>query len=812
MSSFWQDLRYGVRMLWKHRLASLMCITALGLGIGANTAIFSVAEGFLLHPVPFEHADRLVALVDSRPEQGIERNTVAPATYLDWREQAKSFDQLAAYEFGIFNLTGNGEPERVDGSYVQPNFFDMLGVRPILGRSFLAEEEVPGKNQEIILGHSLWEQRYASDPGIVGKNIQVDSMTYTVVGVMGPGLEYPQPSQVWVPLSLDPKQRTSRNARQLWVLGKLKRDVPISEARAEMQALAQRQGDAYPDSYKGWQLRVLPIAEFATDTLTRQFTFLLLGAVGFVLLIACADVANVQFARISGRQKELALRATMGASRLRIISQLLTENVLLALAGAAVGLLLARWEITLIVAYMPADVSRHIAGWNTIALDSGALVFTLAIAAFSGILSGIAPSLLSSRTNLSETLKEGGRGTSAGVVRHRLRNALVVTEIALSLVLLVGASLLTKGFRTLLVVNRNLHPETLLTLNFLLPEQQYSALTARTAFRDQILQRLEATPGIKSAAMTTAVPYADGGGIGGNAISIEGAEPLRPGEIRDAILQNISPTYFRTLNIALRDGRAFNDADSSDSLPVAVVSKSMVDRHCPGQKALGRRVKIGKPEDQNPWLTVVGVVDDVRYTWIDKSVVPTLYLPYRQRPRLYSALLIRTEGDPLSVVSAVRAQFAAVDASLPLSEVKSLSRVISESVIGLAYVAAIMGVLGIIALVLASVGVFGVMSYSVSERTHEIGIRMALGASARGIVRLVLGNGMLLTLIGMAIGLPLALGLAYALSSLLFGVKANDPFSFVGLPVILAAAAALASLLPVRRAVRVDPLVALRHE
>src|SRR5712664_2211463 len=500
-------------MLWKHRLATLVCLAALALGIGANTAMFSVAEAFLLHSVPFENPDRIVALVNVRPQQNLDRNGVAPATYLDWQKQAKSFGEMSAYAWDEVNLTGNREPEKVQGFDVTANFFGLLGVQPKMGRTFLPEEEQPGKEQEIILSYGLWERRYASDPNILNKIVKVDGKSFTIVGVMGKGFDFPMPAEAWMPLALTVKQRSERNSRYIWVLGKLKPDTSVKQAVAEMSGLAQREAAAYPDTSKGWQLRVLPVREFATSDLTRQYTLLLMGAVGFVLLIACADVANVQFARVSGRQKELAVRAAMGASRWRIVCQLLTESILLALLGSAAGLLFAQWDITLILAHMPADVAKFVAGWKTISLDTNAFLFTLAIALFSGILAGIAPALLTSRTNVSETLKESGRGSSAGRARHRLRNALVVAEISLSLVLLVGAGLLVKNFTALIDVNEKYHPESILTMNLSLPELQYKAQPGRVSFHEQVLQRLSSLPNVQSAAIVTHVPYANGGGV-----------------------------------------------------------------------------------------------------------------------------------------------------------------------------------------------------------------------------------------------------------------------------------------------------------
>jgi putative ABC transport system permease protein len=810
--TIWQDVRYGARMLWKHRLATVVCAAALALGIGANTAMFSVAEAFLLHSVPFEKPDCIVAMVTVRPQQNIDRNAVAPATYLDWQTQAKSFEQMAAYEWDEVNLTGNREPEKVQGFDVTANFFGLLGVQPKLGRTFLPEEEQPGKEQEIILSYGLWERRFASDPNILNKTVKVDGKAFTIVGVMDKGFDFPMPAEAWMPLALDVKQRAERTSRYLWPLGKLKPETSLKQATAEMGSIAQRQAEAYPDSSKGWQLRVMPVREFATSSITRQYTLLLMGAVGFVLLIACADVANVQFARVSGRQRELAVRAAMGASRARIVWQLLTESILLALLGSAAGLLFAQWDITLILAHMPADVAKFVGGWKTISLDTNAFLFTLAIALVSGILAGIAPALLTSRANVSETLKESGRGSSAGRARHRLRNALVVAEISLSLVLLVGAGLLVKNFTALIDVNERYHPESLLTMNVSLPELRYKAQPGRLSFHEQVLRRLSTLPNVQSAAMVTSVPYSDGGGAGTRTFTVEGRVTRDRSELNSAIVQTISPNYFVLMQIALREGRELADSDADGTVRVTVISKSLARRYFADGNPLGKKLKVGQADDDSPWMTIVGIVDDVHYSWISKDDIPTIYRTFRQSPPYHSSLVLRTGGDPLSLVPAVRSQIAAVDPELSLSNIKPLDTVISDSIVGIGYVAVMMGILGIIALVLASVGVYGLMSYAVSERTNEIGIRMAMGATANDIQRLVMGKGALLTLIGMGIGLPVAFVLANALSGLLFGVKVADPVAFIVLPIVLAAVATLASYLPARRAVRVDPITALRYE
>jgi putative ABC transport system permease protein len=811
MDTIRQDIRYALRMLWKHRFATFVCAGALALGMGANTAIFSMAEAFLLHPVPLDEVNRLVAVFDSKPRQNIEKTAIATATYLEWQEQSHSFDRLGAYSWDGVNFTGDGTPQKIQDFRVTTNFFSTLGVQPHLGRDFLPEEGEPGKNQELILSYGLWERRYAADPKILGRVVKVDGKPFTIVGVMGKGFDFPMSAEAWLPMAFDAKQRVDRDDRPLWVIGHLRPGVSFEQAKAEIFTIAQHQAAAYPDAYKDWQVRVLPLGEFATGDLTRQYTLLLLGAVGFVLLIACADVANVQFARVSGRQKELAVRAAMGATRGRIVRQLLIESVMLSLFGAALGIFLAQWILSVILSHMPPDIARYIAGWKSIRLDFGAFLFTFGVALASGLLSGIAPSLMSSRTNISETLKESGRGASSGRARHRLRSVLVVAEVSLSLVLLVGAGLLVKGFNALLMVNQQYHPETLLTLNLNLPELQYPQRSARATFHDQLLQSLSSIPQVQSAALATTVPYGNGGGTDADRFLIEGRPVEQREESRTAIMETVSPNYFAVMSIGLRDGRVFTDSDGDGAPPVAVISRSLASRYFAGENPLGKKVQVAgsKPE---VWLTVVGIVEDVRYNWIQKDAWPTLYRPYRQNPTYYTTVVLRTDNNPAKFTSAVRSKIAAIDPDLPIYEVKPLNQVITESIVGISYVAAMMAGIGIIALVLATVGVYGVMSYSVSERTHEMGIRMAMGASQGAINRLVVGNGMLLTTIGIAIGLPVAFALARALSSLLFGVTASDPFAFIGLPLILGAVAFLASYLPARRAVRIDPLTALRYE
>src|SRR5690242_14463673 len=581
MGTILQDIRFGLRMLDKHRLATLVSILAFAVGIGANTAMFSVAEAFLLHPAPFENAGRIVAMVDSRPQQNIDINGVAPATYFDWQKEVRSFDRLGAYAWQEVNFTGDGHPQKIQGFRISANLFEMLGVQPQLGRTFVGEEEQPGKDQEIILGHALWQQRYASDPQILGRKIKVDGKDCSVVGVMAKGFDFPLPAEAWIPLAIDAKDRQRRDSRWLWVLGRLKPRVSFSEASAEMRAIAQREADAYPDTNKGWELHPMTLARFMTGDITRQYTLLLLGAVGFLLLIACADVANVQFARVAGRANEFAVRTALGGSRWRVIRQLLMESIMLAAGGAALGLLIAQWEIQMILSHMPADVARFIAGWKTIRLDATAFLFTLGIVVACGVFSGIAPSLMASRGNLAESLKDSGRGSTANRARGRMRGALVVAEISLALVLLVGAGLLVKNFQGLLKVNESYSPQSLLTVNLTLPRTQYTTQPLRLAFFEQVLQRLNGLPGVQSAAIVTHVPYANGGGADEDNFAIQERPANKRGESQAAIVQNVAPNYFRMMNIAIRHGRFLNESDSASTTKVTVISESLARRYFP---------------------------------------------------------------------------------------------------------------------------------------------------------------------------------------------------------------------------------------
>ena len=804
-----QDSRYAFRMLIKNKSYTAVAVLALALGIGANTAVFSVTDAFLLKPVALPDLNSLVMLMEQAPGQTAFWSDVSPANYSDWKRQSRSFAELSPHHWDEVNLTGSGDPERMRIVRAAANFFDVLGAKAMLGRTFLAEDEQAGKNQIVVLSYGLWERHFGSDRGIVGKTIKLDGMTHTVVGVMDKKFNFPVSAEMWTPLALDPKASQVRDRHYLQIAARLNPGVSLPQASAEMATVARRLAVQYPETNRGWSAQVIPMRFFVTGDLTTNYTLMLMVAVGFVLLIACANVANLQFARGAARQREFAMRTALGAGRWRVVRQLLTESIALSLLGAGAGLALAEWGVELILHYMPANIARYIAGWNEIQLDARSFAFALSVAVASGILSGLAPALQASKPDLNETLKESGRGTSAGRSRQRVRGLLVVSELALALVLLIGAGLMVKGVQTLLAVQQPYDPSHVLSIEINLSETKYKARPQRAEFYERVLQQLQTVSEIESAAVVRSLPYGDG--LRRDAIRIEGRQ-VEKGEFPAAQLEPVSPDYFRLMRIPLREGRLLGERDGAASLPVAVVSEAMVRRYWPGQSALGRRIKVGPPDSENPWLTVVGVVKDVYYNWFDKDPQPVLYQSYHQAATGWTTLAIRSYGDPTRIVSAVRGQIAKVDPDQPLAEIRTLERVMSDSVLGLSYVAVMMTVLGVIALLLSAVGVSGLMAYSVTERTHEIGVRLALGAQRAAVLRMLVRRGMLLSAAGLAIGFTASLFLARLMSRLIFGVSATDWSTFGGTLLALAAVALGASYIPARRASRLDPTSALRHE
>jgi putative ABC transport system permease protein len=807
----WSDVRFGARSLRKAPGFSATAILTLALGIGATTAIFSVADAMLWKPVPLPHLETLVMVVQRVPDDPGDWRSVPPADVEDIRKAGASFASFASWDDGLANIVGQGgEPERVYQVLTTANFFQVIGVQPAIGRGFQDGEDQPGREREVVLSNKLWRRRFAADPNIVGRNIRLDDQDYQVTGVMPPKFDFPLAADIWTPLALKPEDRASRRANTLQSIARLKPGAGDKQAQAELDTIAARLEKLYPDSNKGRRYIAMMAHRYLVGDYSQQYVTMLFWAVLFVLLIACVNVANLQFARALGRVREVALRTALGAGRWRLVRQLVTESVMLAVAGAALGLLLANWGINVIRAGMPAEVEKYILGWSDIRLDGRTLLFTMAAAVAAGILAGLAPAWQHSRPDLNEALKEGGRGSSSGRTKRHLRTALVAAEMGLAVMLLVGAGLMVRGFRAMVSAGEELQPSTLLTLRLGITEDKYKEPRQVAAFYREVLDKTGALPGVRSAAAARAMPYTEHSSS--RIFSIEGRAP-QAGEPPTAMYQPVSANYFDTVHAPLRYGRLLNGGDGADTFPVAVVSEKLAERYWPGQPApLGRRIKIGVPDATSVWLTIVGVVGNVKHDVWDRAPRATLYVPYVQAPSRWMDIGLRTAGDPIRAAHAAIAAIRSVDSEEPVSDVRPMEESIRNDAIGMTYVAILMGVFGALALTLSCIGVYGVMAYLVSEQVHEIGIRMALGASTGSVLSMVFRRGMVATVTGLAVGLAAAYGLARLMAMLIYGVSASDPATFVGIPLTLIAAAALAILLPARRAARIDPIAALRHE
>ena len=806
MENLMGDIRYALRNLLRRPTYTLIAVVTLALGIGANTAIFSAINALLLKPLPFPELDRVIAVWDKAPARGVLHNEVTMANYLDWTKQTQSYEQLGLYRWWSANLTGIDPPERIQGFLITANFLDATGIKPILGRNFSPEENQPGKDQVAILTYSLWQRRFGGDPNILNKTITINNITRTVVGVMPERFNFPKGAEVYAPIQLTPELMKSRGNHSYYVVGRLKPGVSIETAQAEIDNITARLEQQYPETNKGWGATVFPIV---ADTVRTYDTALwvMMGAVGFVLLIACANVANLMLARASGRQKEIAVRTALGASRWRIVRQLLTESVIVALVGGALGILIGFWSLDALRAANPGDAAKFVPGWYQLGINSTVLLFTLGLSVVSGIVFGLAPALQVSKPNLNNSLKEGTRGTTT--TSHRLRSSLVVFEVALSLMLLVGAGLLTRSFLSLLRTDPGFNPDHVLTMNLVLPSAKYKDNSSRAAFYNDLVQRVKAQPGVESAAFVNYLPL--GGANSSDSYLVEGEPEPAPGQEHEGRYRVATPDYFRTMEIPIVRGRAFTEQDKAGATAVVIVNETLARQHWPGQDPLGKRIRFYGPPERAGWMEIVGVVKDVKHE-LNIPVTPEYYLPHAQDPWNAMVLVARTNVEPSSLAGALRQQVWAIDKDQPVFDVKTMQEVRSSSVALYSFSSVMLAIFAGVALVLAAVGIYGVMAFAVTQRTQEIGIRMALGARTADVLKLVVQHGMKLALIGIVLGLAGSWALTRFIEKLLVGVEATDLLTFSLVSVCLLVAAFIACYLPARRATKVDPLVALRYE
>src|SRR5262245_9695693 len=799
MQKLWQDLRYGARTLLKQPVFSLIAVLTLALGIGANTAIFSLVNTVLLRPLPFAEPERLVWTWGEF--SGGNRAATSPPDFIDYRAQNQGFEELAAMGFGSFNLSGIGESERVVGRRVTANFFQALGVKPVQGRSFTPEEEQSGRGQVAIISNGLWRSRFAADPGIIGKTILLDGRSHTVIGVAPEETRLLEEVEIWTPLTFDIPEMKIRRFHSLRAIGRLKPGVTLQHAQSEIDAIAIRLEKLYPESNKDWRMRLVPMREFLVGE-TRRPLYVLLGAVGLVLLIASANVANLTLAQAARRQKEVALRHALGAKRMRLVRQLLTESALLSVIAGTIGLLLAWWGADILMALAADSIPRV----GEIALDNRVLGFTMLVSLLTGMVFGLAPALQSSRPDLNETLKEGGKGGASSSRLGRARNALIVVEVAMALVLLIGAGLLIKSFRRLQEVDPGFDPRNLLTMRLFLPQSKYAEPQQRQAFFEQVLKRIESLPGVQAVGTSTWIPTLGGGDT---YLTIEGRPFPDPNRKVTAFNPSVSHDYLRVMKIPLIKGRHFTEPETKgEKSKTVIINEAFARAYFANDEPLGKRLIIDMGE---PWTCeIIGVAGDTTQFAFDVSAFPVMYLPSIRTG--VAAVVVRASGDPLALTASVRAAVREVDRDQPIANIRSMDQILSTMTGDARFRTLLLGVFAAVALLLSAIGIYGVIAYSVAQRTREIGIRIALGAQGRNVLGLVIGQGMKLALIGVGVGIAGAWAMTRVLSNLLFNVSATDPLTFIGVSALLALVALLACYVPARRAMKVDPMVALRVE
>ncbi len=803
-----KDVRYGFRMLRKSPSFTFFAVAVLALGIAANSAIFSIADAILVRPLPYRDANRLVMIWEDSSAYGFPKDTPAPGNFSDWKSRNQVFEDVAAISDGSFNLTGSGNPENLIGKWATANLFSVLGVSPALGRDFRPEDDVPGAPAVALLSHGLWLRRFGGDPRIVGKEILLNNEKCTVIGVMKRGAQFPdRETDLWVPSRFTTAQLANRRNHFLEVVARLKPRVSLGTANANLATIASQLEKENPDSNAKVGAFAVPLREeLAGDV--RPAIFMLLGAVCFVLLIACANVANLLLSRATGRRREMAMRIALGATRARVIQQMLTESILLSIFAGVAGLLFSIWGTKFLATLIPTGI----AAMTGTGVDGRVLLFTLAISLATGIVFGIIPASRVSQFQLAHSLKQGGGRSGVGSGGHRLRDALVISEVALAIVLLTGAALMIRSLENLYHLDPGFRADHVLVMRTPLPRQKYEAFAARAAFYEQVLERVEGLPGVVAAGYTTWVPLTNAGGATG--ITIEGKPEPAPADVLVPNIRIISRDYTRALRMKLMEGRLFESRDAAGTLPVALINQTMARNYWTGEDPAGKRFKVGGYSEKSPWLTVIGVVGDVHQAGLAVPARAEMYLPYQQEDLGFEPeyLAVRTAGDPMALGEIVRQQIWAVDKEQPVAGMMPLEDLVDENLASRKMQASLLSGFAGLALLLVTLGIYAVLSFAVTQRTQEIGVRVALGAQPGDVLRMIFSQGFRLFLMGAALGLAAAFVLSRALVHLLFGVSAYDPASFAGVTILLAAVALLACYVPARRATRVDPLIALRYE
>jgi putative ABC transport system permease protein len=807
MSGLGEDFRFATRMLRKYPATSAAAVLALAVGIGLNTAVYSVADALVFRPLPMiADIDRVVWLYGreiSKPEQF---RSVSATDYTDLRDRARTLESVGVFRYRPANLTGAGEPESIITYAVTPSFFTALQLRPIAGRAFLAEEETPGKNRTVILGHAVWRKNFGMDPGVLGRDIELDGAKYRVVGILPEGFNFPNGAAAYTPLALTGQELSNAGNFYLGAVARMWEGQTLESVNAEVAALYQRIAKERPDSHSSVTVAADLLRTNVSGKLTHVYTSMMMAAVGFLLLIACANVANLQLAKILSRTREMAVRAALGASRIRIVRQILVESLLVSLGGALVGLLLAFRCLDLMRASMPPEVQRFLPGWYRISLDRNALLWTSSVTLLSAFITGLAPALWLSRADPSRGLQGSGRASTANRSRQRLRIALVVSETALSVVLLIGAALIVKGLNGMTAVQSRVPPGQVLTFNLTLPVSRYETDSQVRSMQSQYLERFASLPNVVSASLVSDLPYAGGSSNSNYEIDGQPEEKGTPKQI--AQRQTIDGAYFGTLGIPLISGRTFQNGDGPDAPKVVVVSQTLANLRFPGKDPIGKRVRWGDAE----WMTIVGVAGDILHNPWERVPQPVMYQPYRQSTDRGVAFVLRTNSDPMSLLPDVKGAIRDLDPAQPVAFPRTFHKVIRDQVTGFAYLASMMTVFGFVALLLSVIGVYSLISFAVGERAREFGVRMALGADRGDLIALVMRGSVWIAALSLLAGWPIAFWLASSLRSFFYGVSSSDPAILFGVPAILTLCIFIAGWIPARRASRTDPVSALHCE